>query len=226
MSVMNMKSGEEELRSCLNQYFSERAIKEEITRFLNRLDEKVRAEWQTGFENIQKDVTKDYNNLVNQYHVQVRDILNKLPSVGSTVATGASEGTIVAGTVGTAMAGYAAVLGPAASHISLASALGATLPPLLFAGVAAGAVMGLVNYRKRKNEYAAQVSQNISNIRNDVRRRIMPGIIKVIDNSCEDIVRQTKDRLANEIFRGKSEENINKYVQEIDLYCQTIESKL
>ena len=226
MSIMNMKSGEEELRSCLNQYFSEPSIREEITHFLGILDVKVRKDWQTGFDNIQKDVVKDYDNLVKQYNVQTKEILEKLPSAGTSVVTGISEGAIAAGTFGGAIATYAAVLGPAASHISLVSALGATLPPLLFAGVAAGAVMGLVNFRKRKNEYTLQVSMVIDKIRNDVKSRTMPGIINVIDNACELIVNNTREKLAREIFGGKAENDVKSYIQELEKYCLQISSKV
>ena len=226
LSMMSMKSNEAEIKDSIQRFFSEQAIREEIGRFMVRLDNDVRNDWEVGLNTIQKELTSDYDNLISQYHVNAQAILEQLPTAGKSALAGAGEGAVAAGVFGGAMATYAAVIGPAAAKITLATALGAMMPPLLIAGVAAGAVTGLVKYRKVKTEYLRTVTQSVDKIREDVRARVMPGILKVIDNVCQSVVDRIQEQLLAESFNGTSEEEVATYQIEIEQYCRKVEGKL
>lgn len=226
LSVMSMNAGENDIKAAIEEFFSEQAIRAEIDQFMFRLDSEVKAEWQTGLKAIQTEVTEDYNKLINQYHTQAQIILDQLPMPGKSALTGAGEGALTAGVFGGAIATYSAVLGPAAAKVSLASAFGAIVPPLLFAGAATGAVAALMKFRNVKSEYGRTVSQSVDNIRADMRAKLMPDILKVIDTVGKSVVERVQTQLLAESFNGADEEEVLRYRMAMEQYCRKVESKL
>lgn len=226
ISVMSMGASATNLKHTIQECFSEGAIRQEIDEFLQRLDDNVRSDWQNQLVVVTDQVAEEYEALLHRYHVQAQTIMDRLPDASKTALEGAGEGTIAAGVFGGALATYSAVLGPAAAHISIGSALGAVMPPLLIAGAVTGAVMGLVRYRNVKAGYAQMVAQAVNNIRTDVKSKILPGIRDAINGACDNMVVGVHDRLMKENFDGHTEEEVVALRTQLEQYTKLLEEKL
>lgn len=226
ISITNMRMSTHELKASIQECFSEAAIRQEIDEFLQRLDENVRSDWKNQLVVVTGQVAEEYDALLKRYHVQAQNIMDKLPDASKTALEGAGEGVMAAGVFGGTMAAYSAWLGPMAAHISIGSAMGAVLPPLLLAGAAAGAVMGLVRYKNVRAGYAQMAAQAINNIRMDVKAKILPGILQSIHEACNHMVDGSHDRLMKENFDGCTEEQVVILRTQLEQYVKLLEEKL
>ncbi len=226
ISIFKVGSADALLKTSIENTFSGPAIKSEIDTFLIKLDEHIRNDWKERLNVVQNEVSDEYNDLLNNYHVQEQRILNQIPDIGQSTIDSASQGVVTGGVFGGAISAYAAWLGPAAAHISIGSALGAFMPPFLLAGVATGAVMGAVKYRKMRSSFGLVVAQTVDGIRKDVAAKVLPNILGIIKNTCDNVVENCHGILLKENFNGRSEEELQVLKVELEQHVKIVESSL
>lgn len=133
------------------EYLNSKYVENQIQRFYQKMNDQITADWQmyipiapnTEYQLVTTTLSSysnDYSNLTPTTS-RNNEMLNSVK--GATV-----EGAIAGGAAGVGLAAYAAVLGPAASYITIGSALGSILPPLLVAGAIAGLALGAFDKTK------------------------------------------------------------------------------
>ena len=135
------------------------------------------------------------------------------------------NGGIAAGAVGLGLAGYAAWLGPAAAYVTIGSAVGAFLPPLLIAGAAGGAVWNYLNKNKDNLKQYSQIDELVKSIKNIVRDDILIEIVDKLNQSSDYYYECTTEiiyDILNQCNTSKEEvENINiqlvKYIENVEV---------
>jgi len=103
------------------------------------VDEFIREKWQEAVGQLHVRLQERFS----AYYAGEAQHLEGLEGLGgsSGLMEGLKEGLTTGGVIGTGMATYAAVLGPAAASVTMGAALGAFLPPALLIGGAAGMVL-------------------------------------------------------------------------------------
>ena len=214
-----MGSHSTDMNATIAKLFAEDSIRLEIDTFLGELDRNIREDWQENLKLVQQEIAVEYENVTKKYHMEAQALIKSMPSIGKSAINGLGEGVAVGGVAGTAMAVYSAVLGPMSSAISIGTALSATLPPLLLAGAAAGAVIGLFKFSTEKKGYHRVVAETVAKIRENVRATALPGIARAIDGTCEAIVDRVQEQLVVQEFAGLKPEAIQLSVQAMEKYC-------
>ena len=137
--------------------------------------------------------------------------------------SGIGEGVAVAGVAGAALASYSALLGPMSAYVSMGSALSATLPPLLLAGAAAGALIGVFNFKKEKSNYHRVVSEIVGKIRDSAKATAMPEILKRIDSASRNVSEGVQAQVTGAEFGGLKTEDVATIQAELNAYHAKLE---
>ncbi len=128
----------------------------------------------------------------------------------ATVKDSAVKGGMVFGAAGTALAGYAAVLGANASAITLGAALSAVALPLAVAGLAGGAAYGFFKMKDKKaNELKLQVHNTMKQMADSNKQSLIDGIT----HGLEMNFREMEERYIETICAGKSLNQQHKLLQ-------------
>lgn len=211
----------DEYNIILKQYTNEEYIKKLIDTQYNKVASYIVDEWkQHSDEFLEKKVEDIY------FSVQINSFedTTSIENYSSDdIVESAKNGGITAGAVGLGLAGYAAWLGPAAAYVTIGSAVGTFIPPLLIAGVAGGAVWNFLN-KDKINKYA-QVEVLVNALKNmiadDILNYIVDKLNQYSDYYHEYIIGIIYDIL-NQCNTSKKEvEYINmqlvKYIKKIDV---------
>lgn len=216
-------SGSQNMINIINELFSEQAVSKEFEDFWLELDRAIKRDWQDNLKSIQQEVAVDFAKFKKQYQEDIQAIIDSMPTAGKSALTGIGEGVAVAGAAGTALASYHALLGPVSAYVSMGSALSATMPPLLLAGAAAGAIIGVFNFKKEKSNFHRLVSEKVDTIRTKAKSSTMPVIITAIDEYCDAVVEKVQEQLASIDFEGLNPKEIEQIQDEFEKYCSSVE---
>ena len=165
----------------------------------------------------------DFVNFQQKYLMEAKAIEQSLPSAGKSAMSGIGEGVAVAGVAGAALASYSALLGPMSAYVSMGSALSATLPPLLLAGAAAGALIGVFNFKKEKSNYHRVVSEIVGKIRDSAKATAMPEILKRIDSASRNVSEGVQAQVTAAEFGGLKTEDVARIQTELNAYHAKVE---
>lgn len=182
------KEEREVLENCKNDNefttrYSEYVNDEYILNVLNdkykELSNFLLEEWQNNTKvilNRNVDYDIDFEKIINKKTKLDIDSLNN-----EVIINGAKQGGMTAAAVGTGIAGYSALFGPAAASVTLLGALTTILPPLLIAGVIGGAVFNIYSTEKKQLNIKNQIDSEIVKIKNEVENSAIIEIKKNLD---------------------------------------------
>ena len=191
---------------------------------MDGLDQAIKEDWQENLRAVQQEVALDFEKFQQQYQKEAQDIANSLPSAGKAALSGIGEGVAIAGAAGTALASYTALLGPMSAYVSMGSALSATLPPLLLAGAAVGAVIGVINFKKEISNYHRVVAETVRKIRDSAKSAAMPSVLKAIDDACISVVDTVQEKLVGLEFEGLRPAEVEQIQGDLRQYCTRVET--
>ena len=216
-------SGAQDIPRVIDELFSEREVRREIETFLAELERSMQEDWQGHLKAVQQEVAMDFVNFQQKYLMEAKAIEQSLPSAGKSAMSGIGEGVAVAGVAGAALASYSALLGPMSAYVSMGSALSATLPPLLLAGAAAGALIGVFNFKKEKSNYHRVVSEIVGKIRDSAKATAMPEILKRIDSASRNVSEGVQAQVTAAEFGGLKTEDVARIQTELNAYHAKVE---
>ena len=167
----------------LKQYTDEEYIKEIINTQYSKMGKYIMDEWE---KRSQQFIDRKVDNVNFSIHVDIPENTNTLQITSDDeLLEGAKNGGIAAGAVGVGLAGYAAWLGPAAYYVSIGSALGTFLPPLLIAGAIGGVVLSYLKRDKQKANQYSQVEVLVKGIKDIVKNDILPDMVDKLNKSSD-----------------------------------------
>lgn len=143
------------------------------------------------------------------------------------IVEGAKNGGIAAGAIGLGLAGYAAWLGPAAAYVTIGSAVGAFLPPLLIAGAAGGAVWNYLKKDKAQINQYSQIDVLVRGLKNTVRDNILNDIIDKLNQSSDYYYEYTTGIICDILNQCNiSKEEVEDINMKLPKYIETVELEL
>lgn len=209
-----------DVRGKVNAKFSQVITNErinlEVRKYFAELDEEIRQNWQREMDDTDKEirtmlhagqqkVVDEERELVGSYALRVNE------DIMSDYVTGAAL-------TGGAVATYVAVLGPAAAHISMFSALGAVMPPVLIAGALAGVGAKFFQSKQVKEAMRSGVQRAIFDIRKVVYKDRYAVLNQYFDDMKEDTLKKAKEGFVQSNFQGRSVEELQKLVRDLQVF--------
>lgn len=203
------------IQETIKGYFSSDYIYRTITSFFSDLSVQVNEKVHEKLELIGDKIINDakisdekIHNLLNVYELSVPGI-GSLPEADiDFVQDGAKKGAAIGGTYGVVTALYSAILGPSAAYIGIGSALATALPPVLIAGVAGGAVWGLLTKDSNKKKNIAYVNSQFLLLKNkafplieEPKEKLMSDVQKFMKNTHEEIMSSLISEMTIEQFK-------------------------
>lgn len=145
----------------------------------------------------------------------------------SEVLEGAKQGGLTAGAIGLGLAGYAAWLGPAASYITIGSALGAFLPPLLIAGAIGGFTWNFLKKDTEKSKQYEKIDRLIRTLRAEAKKNILDEMISNLEKSSDHYYNYTSGIICEILNKcNTSKEEIEDIHKQLTVYIDYINDEL
>ena len=218
----------ENLENYIKNHYSEEYIEKIIYYKYEQLANYILEEWTVYTEKIIDRQPIDL--IVPIESVNVTEYNNDLELTYTGIVEGVTRGGVTAGAVGLGLAGYSAILGPAAASVTLVSALSTILPPLLIAGGIAGGVWKLFDKERTKRQNEKLKSKIVENLIEDLKKVIESDvsdeIIKNLNTVSDQYYEMSIEMLASIFKQCSSSYNemeqlqgdIKKYVRDISQY--------
>jgi hypothetical protein len=223
MGPFNSNSGEF-IKKQLSEGLTNDRIESEISEYLKKLQIKIQSEWQGRLTKIDSNLNHLYEDTMRNNEMEAQAFIDQLPEVEGGLES--VKGSLVAaGTVGTALATYTAVLGPAAAHISIGTAIGAVMPPVLLAGAALGAVMGYAKNKKAKEQYYHMIDSVLFTVRRNVEAEMILRLKQGLETICEETCVQAKKDFVEKNFDGFSLEELETLVNKLEKTVEQLSIK-
>lgn len=213
----------DEYSRLLKKYTNDTYIKKLIDTQYNEVGNYIVDEWKNHSD---KFIEKKVEDIYFSIHIDGFENTTTVQTCSNDeIVEGAKNGGITAGAVGLGLAGYAAWLGPAAAYVTIGSAVGTFLPPLLIAGAAGGAVWNYLKKDKDKLNQYSQVDELVKGIKNIVRNNIFTEIVDKLNQSSDYYYEYTTEiiyDILNQCSTSKEEvEDINiqllKYIENVEV---------
>ncbi len=211
---------------------SDSAIQEEILRvvsnsaeselkaYFGTLQQKILQEWKQELENVNTKALEVFH----QASLMRAEDYERI--VGPTMATSGdghgeiTDTVITAGAIGSTLAVYAATLGPSAAYVSIGTALGAFLPPVLVAGAVVGGVRKYIRSKQTKQKHYAAVNNMVAGIRLEVSGKIREAISGYVDELYGVTLTRSKDDFVRDNLGGHSVEAFEAFHQSLVRFNQ------
>ena len=176
----------------------------------------INESWQSALERIDEELKESMSLSIEDNFKTYTEI----PSLYSAVSesSGLQDSMMTAVAAGGALSVYAAVLGPAAAHVSLAGALGAFMPPLMLAGAAVGALKIFTENKKKKDSLNSLISSSILAMREAVCNKIKDNVSPFISDIREKTLNEAKDKFIGNNFDGMTTDEIYKLKANVELF--------
>lgn len=188
----------------------------EIGEFIDELNVYINKSWQNALERIDTELEESMSLSIEDNFKTYSEIPNLYSVVGESSVLQDTMMTAVA--AGGALSVYAAVLGPAAAHVSMVGALGAFMPPLMLAGAAVGALKVYTGNKKKKESLNGLISSSIFTMRETVCNKIKDSISPFILDMREKTFNEAKRTFIRNNFDGMSTDEIYKLKADIELF--------
>lgn len=208
----------EELRNDLVNELNQ-VSKMEIRQYLQALTSKIEREWKESLSDIDNSLFAIFNKAHND------SILRRMNIVSNSSNNSLTDSIITAGAIGGSLAVYSAVLGPAAAYVSIGTAMGVFMPPILAAGVLVGGLQSIIKNKKEKNKGKEFVQNIISNARQNLSDKLLPDLEVLLDDLC----RKTKEKALEEYilknFNGYTQVEIKNLYANLEIYLKNYNSQ-
>lgn len=188
----------------------------EIKEFIDTLNVYINKSWQSALERIDEELEESMSLSIEDNFKTYTELPSLYSAEGESSSLQDSMMTAVA--AGGALSVYAAVLGPAAAHVSLAGALGAFMPPLMLAGVAVGAVKIFTENKKKKDSLNGLISSSIFSVREAVCNKIKDSVSPYIADIRAKTINEAKSKFIGNNFDGMDADEIYKLKADVELF--------
>ena len=192
----------------------------ELKAYLATLQQKVLREWEQELETVNKRTLEAFQQAS---LIRAEDYDRIVGPATSTASEGYGEITdtvITAGAIGGTLAVYAATLGPGAAYVTIGSALGAFLPPVLVAGAVVGGVRKYIRSKQTKQKHLAAVNSMVAGIRLDVGEKVRDAISRYTDELYRVTLAQSRDDFVRNNLGGHSVEAFEAFHQSLVRFNQ------
>ena len=172
--------------------------------------------WQSALERIDEELKESMSLSIEDNFKTYAELPTLYDTTGE--SSGLQDSMMTAVAAGGALSVYAAVLGPAAAHVSLAGALGAFMPPIMLAGAAVGALKIFTENKKKKESLHALISSSVLAVREAVSNKIKDTVSPFISDIREKTFTEAKDKFIGNNFDGMSTDEIYKLKANVELF--------
>ena len=211
-----------ELRPEWNRVFSQQSVNEELSQFISESEAKLFDRWSNALQQV-KDA---YDAKIAYDGLDVR-VTNQLAtrSPSSDFDLGpAKAGTILGGILSTGISIYASGLGPYASQITFAGALGSFALPVI--GV--GTLIGIAKSKKDFNDKKRELKLYIKSVRHDICRQALSEnqtrFEEAVHDTCEKIQQGILREYMHHLFKLEDENSIQNVHDEIVAHQKNLQS--
>lgn len=179
----------------------------EFSDFLGNLQTRISQEWKDSLVLVDKSIADLYDYTL-QKQSDIR--INYYNSVATTnsVTSDVTENILKAGAVGTGLAFYTAVLGPSAAYVSIGTALGSIMPPVLLAGACVGGIQMLMKKKQTKTRNQGILNNIMHEARLNMENNIVPMLNMKIDELCSLTCERARNEFVKRNFDGRSYEEL------------------
>lgn len=215
--------------SSLFSSVSQASLHQELERFLSQ--ERIQQEVSTFLEGLQLDIAKDWqgrltgidDELIRLYHDEALKNEKEIAQLQQTFSEESGmesmkNSVFAAGAAGGALSFYSAVLGPTASYVSIGSAVGSIMPPLLLAGAAIGLVAGYSKSKKMKSRQMNSVNDALDRIRRQVGQPLLSSLQDYLQRLCAETVDEAKKEFVEKNFGGRSVAELKDLVERLQAF--------
>lgn len=129
---------------------------------------------------------------------------------------------MLGGATGAASAFYAAVLGPAASSISLGTAAFILLPEFLIVGAAIGIASALLKFKSDKGDTGKKVEDIFKNVRSELHPLLMLSVNRKYSESNSKMIEKINSLITESLSYGSNMTSIGELKFELEKYLITI----
>lgn len=211
-----------ELRPEWNRVFSQQSVNEELSHFISESEAKLLDRWSNALQQVKDayDAKIAYDGL----DIQVENQLaTRSPSSDFDLGP-AKAGTILGGIVSTGISIYASGLGPYASQITFAGALGSFALPVI--GV--GTLVGIAKSKKDFNDKKRELKLYIQSVRHDICRQALSEnqtrFEDAVHDTCEKIQQGILREYMYHLFKMEDENSIQSMHNEIVAHQKNIQA--
>lgn len=208
-----LSSSKQDFGSIINSTLSESQIHSEIEDFSREIQISIREEWNGRLAAIDEKLIGIYLQERQQNELEMKKLCAKLEADGGDDSM--KNSLLAAGAAGGVLSIYSAVLAPAAAHITMGSALGAIMPPVLLVGVAVGVVNAYSKGKKIKNQRKQAVSNIIDQIREKTSGILLPSLMESLDIICTTTKEEAKRDFVEKNFAGRSVDELQSLVMDL-----------
>lgn len=211
-----------ELRPEWNRVFSQQSVNEELSHFISESEAKLLDRWSNALQQVKDayDAKIAYDGL----DIQVENQLaTRSPSSDFDLGP-AKAGTILGGILSTGISIYASGLGPYASQITFAGALGSFALPVI--GV--GTLVGIAKSKKDFNDKKRELKLYIQSVRHDICRQALSEnqtrFEDAVHDTCEKIQQGILREYMYHLFKMEDENSIQSMHNEIVAHQKNIQA--
>lgn len=211
-----------ELRPEWNRVFSHQSVNEELAQFISESEEKLINRWSNALQQVKDayDAKIAYDGL----DIRVKNQLaTRSPSSDFDLGP-AKAGTILGGILSTGISIYASGLGPYASQITFAGALGSFALPVI--GI--GTLVGIAKSKKDFNDKKRELKLYIQSARHDICRQALSEnqtrFEEAVHDTCEKIQQGILREYMLHLFEMEDENSIQNMHDEIVVHQKNLQA--
>ncbi len=222
LGMLSGKGEQEAIRRRMEEILAKEAIEKKLNSEYERLSELFRCEWEVAVEQIGEKIALEAKEFAEQEQMVLSKAelptIVRAPEGENALADGAVKGAAIGGAYGVAASAYAAVLGPYAATVTIGTALGTLLPPVLLIGAVTGAVAKLVFHKKKKNEFSNEIDRSVNELKKIVRSSFAQRLIEQIETDSNRTANILYDKYSELISNGWTESQIISLKSDINKY--------
>ncbi|WP_288159901.1 hypothetical protein [uncultured Megasphaera sp.] len=207
----------------LEQLLSEDRLQQEINGFLSQLQRDIYREWHGRLSQIDAELTHLYQENQIKNDLEISQLQQAF--AGQTGMDSMKDSVLVASAAGGALSVYSAILGPAASTVTIGSAVGAIMPPILLAGAAVGLVSGYARSKKLKSSQTMMANDVLDRIRSHVSQELLPSLEQHLQQLCSKTADEAKREFVEKNFDGRSVDELKDLVQRLQEFLKRTDAE-
>lgn len=233
ISAFRSSTDQKVLMDKLVEVVSTEQLQEQLKQKVSEINTLFEAKWTQFIKDFTRKLAEDQlafeqeqlNGIHHQFTEGQKFVGHQLQlSFGEQLIPATFQGAAVGTVSGAALATYAAVLGPAASSITMGAAFAAFIPPMaILGGAIAGAAL-YFNSNKKKLETANQIEDAIQSIRTTIDETVIPKIEDGFATRSTDIIHSIEEQLHHYQFANLSAYEVTNFIHELDGYITRLET--
>ena len=211
-------TSKEVLHREMGQLLAEDRLQQEINGFLGQLQQDIYREWHGRLSQIDTELSQLYQEHQIKHDLEISQLQHAF--AGQTGMDSMKDSVLIAGAAGGALSVYSAILGPAASSVTIGSAVGAIMPPILLAGAAVGLVSGYARSKKQKGNQTMMANEVLDRIRSQVSRELLPSLEQHLQQLCLQTGEEAKREFVEKNFDGRRVDELKDLVERLQLFLK------